>query len=81
MLSIIRDVSTKVIVFASYGNVTQSETGVTCDVISDLSGEDYGTAAGYEKVEVDMELPESYAGGTHALIEDGDGYRFDAVSG
>mgnify|MGYP005647516817 CR=1 FL=1 len=80
MLSIIRDVSTKEIVFASYGNVTQTTDGVTCDVIADLSGQDYGTDAGYEKVEVDMELPVSYAGGTHALIEDGDGYRFDEIT-
>ena len=80
MLSIIRDVSTKEIVFASYGNVTQTADGVTCDIITDLSGNDYGTDAGYEKIEVDMELPASYFGGSHSLVEDGDGYRFEEIN-
>ncbi len=80
MLSIIRETSTNVIVFASYGNVTQTNTGVTCDTILDLSGTDWGTDAGYEKVEVDMELPSDYSGEAYMLVNDGDGYRFDPVA-
>lgn len=80
MLSIIRDVTTKEIVFASYGTVSQTTSGVTCDQIEDLSGDDWGTDAGFEKIEADIELPGDYFGGSHKLIEDGDGYRFDVIS-
>lgn len=80
MLSIIRDASTKVVVFASYGNITHTNTGTTCDTISDLSGYDWGTDDGYEKIEVDMDLPSDYVGEAYKLVEDGDGYRFDTVS-
>tara|TARA_R110000803_G_scaffold30310_1_gene68425 strand:+ start:1432 stop:1674 length:243 start_codon:yes stop_codon:yes gene_type:complete len=79
MLSIIRNTTTQEVVFVSLGNVTQTNSGVTCDEISDLTGTDWGTDAGFEKIEVDMELPSDYPLVLNKLVDDGDGYRFEQL--
>ena len=80
MLKVIRDASTKVVVFVSYGNVTQTNTDVTCDTISDLQSGCWGTDEGYEMISTDIDLPSDYVGEAYKLVEDGDTYRFEAVS-
>ena len=80
MLKAIREVSTKVVVFVSYGNVTHTETGITCDTITDVLPDCWGTNDGYEMITVDMDIPSDYVGEAYKLVEDGDGYRFDPVS-
>ena len=79
MLKVIRNVESKVIVYASYGNVVHTAEGITDDSISDLIADIWGTDAGYEMITLDTELPEDFEGDKYKLVEDGDSYRFDLI--
>lgn len=79
MLKVIRDASTKIVYFASYGNVTHTNTGVTCDTISDVLADCWGTDDGFEMITTDVDLPSDYVGEMYKLVEDGASYRFDLV--
>ncbi len=79
MLSIIRNVDTKQVVYVSNGNVTHNESGVSDDLIADVTPGSWPTTEGWEMVTAELELPADYVGEIYKLVEDGDTYRWDLM--
>lgn len=79
MLSIIRHSETNEVVYISYAEVTHTAMGIEDSSIPDAAPDSWGIDAGYEKIVSEIELPADYLGGKYALVNDGEGYRWELL--